>query len=68
LGYGQGHFDRYLHQHPTLTIGIGYKGQEIEEIPNQSHDFALDYILTEQGVVSCQGKDKAKAHPFLSYS
>lgn len=52
LGYGQGHFDRYLHQHPTLTIGIGFKGQEIKEIPRQSHDFALDYILTEEGLVS----------------
>lgn len=52
LGYGQGHFDRYLHQHPALTIGIGFKGQEIEEIPHQPHDFALDYILTEEGVVS----------------
>ncbi len=52
LGYGQGHFDRYLHRHPTLTIGIGFKGQEVEHIPTQSHDFALDYILTEEGVVS----------------
>lgn len=52
LGYGQGHFDRYLHQHPVLTIGIGFKGQEVEEIPHQPHDFALDYILTEEGVVS----------------
>lgn len=52
LGYGQGHFDRYLHQHPTLTIGIGFKGQEVEEIPCQSHDFALDYIVTEEGAIS----------------
>lgn len=52
LGYGQGHFDRYLHQHSVLTVGVGFKGQEIEEIPHQSHDFALDYVLTEEGLIS----------------
>lgn len=52
LGYGQGHFDRFLHQHKVLTIGVGFKGQEVEKIPRQDHDFALDYILTEEGVVS----------------
>ena len=51
LGYGQGHFDRYLHQYKVLTIGIGFKEQEIEEIPIQSHDFALDHILTEKGLI-----------------
>lgn len=54
LGYGQGHFDRYLHQHPAMTIGIGFKGQEVEEIPSQAHDFALNYILTEGGLLSLQ--------------
>src|SRR3990167_4943507 len=54
LGYGQGHFDQYLHRHSTMTIGIGFKEQEVEEIPHQSHDFALTYILTEEGVLSLQ--------------
>lgn len=51
LGYGQGHFDRYLHEHPTVSIGIAFKGQEIEEVPTQAHDFALDYVLTEEGLI-----------------
>lgn len=58
LGYGQGHFDRYLHKHPILTIGIGFKGQEIETVPTQSHDFSLDYILTEQGIIPQKKKHK----------
>lgn len=57
LGYGQGHFDRYLHQHPSMTIGIGFKEQEVEEIPHQVHDFALNYILTEEGLLTFQGKE-----------
>jgi len=52
LGYGQGHFDRFLHQHKVLTIGIGFKEQEVDHIPRQVHDFALDYILTDEGAVS----------------
>jgi len=54
LGYGQGHFDRYLHQHPALTIGIGFRDQEIEQIPYQPHDFALDYILTEREMIKSE--------------
>lgn len=54
LGYGQGHFDRFLHHHKAMTIGIGFKGQEVDKIPHQSHDFALDMILTEQGVIKPQ--------------
>ncbi len=51
LGYGQGHYDKFLHQHKVMTIGIGFKGQEIDKIPHQPHDFALNYILTEEGLV-----------------
>ncbi len=51
LGYGQGHFDQYLHHHKAITIGVGFKGQEVDRIPHQPHDFVLDMILTEEGLV-----------------
>lgn len=70
LGYGQGHFDHYLHQHSVLTIGIGFKGQEIENIPHQPHDFALHYILTDQELFSRSDEEgdtiKTKFRKFLS--
>ena len=53
LGYGKGHYDRYLHHRKVLSIGVGFQGQEVEEIPHESHDIALDFILTEGGIVSC---------------
>lgn len=53
LGYGQGHFDRFLHQHKVITIGIGFKGQEVDRVPHQAHDFSLNYILTEVGIITC---------------
>ena len=51
LGYGQGYYDQYLSHHKVLTIGVGFKEQEIEEVPHQDHDVSLDYILTEAGVI-----------------
>ena len=51
LGYGQGHFDKYLHQHKVITIGVGFSGQEVDQIPRQPHDFALEYLLTEKGLI-----------------
>jgi 5-formyltetrahydrofolate cyclo-ligase len=59
LGYGQGHYDRYLHHHPSLTIGVGFKGQEVENIPHQSHDFPLDYVLTEGGLIKIKNFQQA---------
>jgi 5-formyltetrahydrofolate cyclo-ligase len=55
LGYGAGHYDRAidrLHQRglkPHL-IGIAFDCQEVERVPNESHDVMLAEILTEQGL------------------
>ncbi len=51
LGYGQGHYDHYLHHHKVITIGLGFRGQEVEKIPRQAHDVPLTFILTEEGLV-----------------
>lgn len=50
LGYGQGHYDQYLADHEALTIGVGFKEQEVDSIAFEPHDFSLDYVLTEKGV------------------
>jgi 5-formyltetrahydrofolate cyclo-ligase len=51
IGYGAGHYDRTL---PPLraarnivAIGMAFAAQEIEAMPMQPHDVALDYVLTE---------------------
>lgn len=51
LGYGQGHFDKYLQQHKVITIGVGFSDQEVDKVPRQPHDFALEYLLTEKGLI-----------------
>ena len=51
IGYGAGHYDRSLPPlratKSILAIGVAFAVQEIEAVPTQPHDVALDYVLTE---------------------
>lgn len=57
LGYGAGHYDRALARFaeqdifPEL-IGLAYDCQEVDEVPNEPHDIALNKILTESDLRS----------------
>ena len=50
LGQGGGHYDRWLAEHPgRITIGLAWDVQLIEPedaLPTESHDVALDCIVT----------------------
>ena len=54
IGYGAGHYDRAIDRlkakggTPKL-IGIAFDCQEVASVPAESHDVALDAILTESG-------------------
>lgn len=51
IGYGAGHYDRTFEQlraaKRVLAVGLGFAVQEIDAVPAQPHDVALDYVLTE---------------------
>jgi 5-formyltetrahydrofolate cyclo-ligase len=51
IGYGAGHYDRSLAAlraaRDIVAIGMAFATQEIEAVPMQPHDVALDYVLTE---------------------
>ena len=49
LGYGKGHYDKYLAHHAALKVGLAYSCQEFDKIDAEVHDVRLDYILTENG-------------------
>lgn len=55
IGYGAGFYDRAISRlhdmgrQPRL-IGVAFDCQEIEVIPAEDHDVALDAILTESGL------------------
>ncbi|MEY4464217.1 MAG: hypothetical protein RLZZ81_1188 [Pseudomonadota bacterium] len=47
LGYGKGHFDRYLNNNRNiLTVGICLKEQLIDNFPVESHDHKLNFVIS----------------------
>jgi 5-formyltetrahydrofolate cyclo-ligase len=57
LGYGGGFYDRtlqVLRETKTITaIGVAYSAQEVDSVAHDSHDQALDYVMTEKGWFKC---------------
>ena len=57
IGYGKGYYDRILKKiskikKKTIFLGIAYSFQKCRKIPVNKHDFKLDYIFTERGIIS----------------
>ncbi|MFZ4531488.1 MAG: 5-formyltetrahydrofolate cyclo-ligase [Alsobacter sp.] len=49
IGYGAGHYDRAIARlRPRLTLGLAFSVQEVETVPDELHDRALDWIVTER--------------------
>lgn len=51
IGYGAGFYDRTLPAlrgiHPVFALGFAFACQEIEAVPEEGHDVAIDAIATE---------------------
>lgn len=56
LGYGGGYYDRFLPRlrSGTITIGLAYDLQLVEQVPTETHDVPLDLLVTETGVIDCR--------------
>ena len=57
IGYGKGHYDRYFdHLHKAnikfQTIGLAYAWQQTDQFFQESFDYPLNYIITDQGILS----------------
>ena len=57
IGYGKGYYDRSLKKikkikKKAIYLGIAYSFQRCKPIPVNQHDFKLDYIFTERGIIS----------------
>ncbi len=54
IGYGGGFYDRTIaalqSAKPVTAIGLAFSAQEIDEVPREAHDMALDWVLTETGL------------------
>ena len=54
LGYGKGFYDRYLAAFAGCTIGIVYSDFILPAVPRGRYDVAVNTLLTEKGVRSCE--------------
>ena len=57
IGYGKGYYDRILKKiskikKNAISLGIAYSFQKCQKIPTNKHDFKLDYIFTEKGIIN----------------
>ena len=56
IGYGKGYYDRSLRKiskikKKVISLGIAYSFQKCKKIPINNHDFKLDFIFTEKGII-----------------
>ena len=69
IGYGRGFYDRAIerlaHEGPVVTIGLAFSVQETQAVPAETHDRALDWIVTEREVMSIKTSENPHA-PSLS--
>lgn len=50
LGYGGGHFDRFLAAHPAATpVGVAFACQLVDAVPLHDHDVVMAEVVTERG-------------------
>jgi 5-formyltetrahydrofolate cyclo-ligase len=56
LGYGGGHFDRLLARlrPAAVAVGVAFDTQLVEEIPTEPWDRAVDFVVTESGLLRCR--------------
>lgn len=53
LGRGKGFYDKYLEHYRGVKIGVCFGTQVVDEIPTETHDIALDYLVSEQEIKKC---------------
>lgn len=58
IGYGAGYYDLTLRElrgmKKILAIGVAFATQEIDDVPDESHDQRLDFVMTEDELIDCR--------------
>ncbi|MEI3609329.1 5-formyltetrahydrofolate cyclo-ligase [Pseudogracilibacillus sp. SO10305] len=50
IGFGGGYYDRYLMEYNKTTVSLASVQQLIKDLPIETHDIPVQYIVTEDGV------------------
>ncbi|MRX72633.1 5-formyltetrahydrofolate cyclo-ligase [Bacillus lacus] len=54
IGYGGGYYDRYLKGYKGETAAMAFSMQLLPEVPFEKHDIPVQYIFSEDGVITCR--------------
>lgn len=54
LGRGKGFYDKFFSHYKGLKIGVAFEEQTFSELPCESHDVNVDYVVSESGVLGKQ--------------
>jgi 5-formyltetrahydrofolate cyclo-ligase len=56
LGYGGGHYDRYLARlrRGSPRVGISFHAQLVTNVPHGPGDQAVDFVVTERETIECR--------------
>lgn len=52
LGYGKGYYDRFLKKFTSHSIGLCYNELIKDKLPIGEYDIPVDYIISENGVIT----------------
>ena len=57
IGFGAGFYDRLLAglSYKSTKIALAFELQVVENVPSQSHDIAVDYVVAERETIVCKG-------------
>ena len=54
LGHGGGYYDRYLARHPAVRpVALAFDNQILDSLPTESHDRAMDLVVTPTQTFRC---------------
>lgn len=60
MGYGKGYYDRYLSKYPLISAGLTYMPLFCDELPIDSYDKRVSYIITEKNIFKINDKEDLK--------
>ena len=51
LGFGKGHFDKYLRGRDAVAIGICHEWQVVDKLPSEKHDVQMNKVIAGDWVL-----------------
>ncbi|MBC7190490.1 5-formyltetrahydrofolate cyclo-ligase [Candidatus Aerophobetes bacterium] len=60
IGFGGGFYDRFLRKlsPEVIFVALSFSCQIVTHLPCEGHDVPVNYIVTEDGVITCRNQSK----------